>query len=782
MIGTVTFYRMRGSLSSGEYPLFSSGQDLSTYQVASFPRVKYRDGMQVSVELPYFQGLESANIAEIGGAFYWVTEYRQRTAESNQYTITLDYMGPTSLYRSGDSIKGSWHKLPTKVCPYLKNAVTNDIMKILSSSYPSDIDCPTFLANFPCFWIQITGYDGNGILQRYGCFVSYSTIRDVFNKGPVGMDSSHRYPSLSNIMTNITGCCSLLAENIVDISISRRCPYEYATVEATDGRTVYVRLLDAAGTVAIPTITGSLGYYLYDLENLLWHKITASVVISLSDFQRAVGQLCVRDWNNNNIMEIPTMYSDSLTVTFEVVPDIMGLYLKISCLDQMITIPEGHLPFRGSNWETYKAYQMDTDRMILENTLYNAREIRDTQMISGTVNGVVNGISTGIMTGLLGGNVAGAAVGIASGAASVGVGIWENQRAYELEEHNAEFRQNLSRRQAVSKPETSYNTGYGLIYGYQNIHYPLRVCLMMPSNVDANYYSAWVTEYGYPAEGVRTVTAVNGYYQGQLVDTVGGMEQDRTNEVFMRGFRFVDPSGAGPVPPTPGGSYTLTLRFDTSEATVPIVAQLMKDGTSVYTANITDSGVWAVEDLENGTYQIVTSANVTITPSLFTVNGSDVSYNVTVEDNTGALTVVKMGYYLGYGALADLGNLEWYGTLYDEDDNTILGYNDSITYTLGNGTTLTFNGEGGDLLDLCCAYEPVSASNPRTGLIGAEYHPIGDGYYAFYGGRCYHKASSSASYTYLAEIRGITCDKAQMLEIGTNTNLSMYLYNRGPTS
>ena len=541
MIGAIIFYRMRGSLSSGEYPLLSSGQDLSSYQVAQFPRVKYRDGMQVSVEVLAFSGIENANVAEIGERFYWVTEFRQRTAESSQYVVTLDYMGPTSLYRSGDSITGSWHKLPSNACPYLKDNVTNDIMKILTSSYPSDIDCPTFLGDYPCFWIQITGYDGNAILQRYGCFVSYSTIRDEFNKGQVGMDSTHLYPSLSNIMTNITGCCGLLAENIVDISISRRCPYEFATVEATDGRTVYVRLLDTAGTVAVPTITGSLGFYLYDLENLLWPKITASVVISLSSFRRAVGQVCVRDWNNNNIMEIPTMYSATLTVTFEVVPDIMGLYLKISCLDQVITIPEGHLPFRGSNWETYKAYQMDTDRMILENTLYNARENRDTQMISGTVNGVVNGISTGIMTGLLGGNVAGAAVGIASGAASVGVGIWENQRAYELEEHNADFQQNLSRRQAVSKPETSYNTGYGLIYGYQNIHYPLRVCVMMPNTITETYYDNWVTEFGYPAEGKITVTAQMGFYQGKIVNGYGGMYADRCNEVFMNGFKFVSP-------------------------------------------------------------------------------------------------------------------------------------------------------------------------------------------------------------------------------------------------
>lgn len=541
MIGTITFYRMRGSLSSGEYPLLSSGQDLSSYQIAQFPRVKYRDGMQVSAEVPAFSGIENANVAEIGGRFYWVTEFRQKTAESSQYVVTLDYMGPTSLYRSGDSITGSWHKLPSNECPYLKDNVTNDIMKILTSSYPSDIDCPTFLADYPCFWIQITGYDGNGILQRYGCFVSYSTIRDEFNKGQVGMDSTHLYPSLSNIMTNITGCCGLLAENIVDISISRRCPYEFATVEATDGRTVYVRLLDTTGTVAVPTITGSLGFYLYDLENLLWPKITASVVISLSSFRRAVGQVCIRDWNNNNIMEIPTMYSVTLTVTFEVVPDIMGLYLKISCLDQVITIPEGHLPFRGSNWETYKAYQMDTDRMILENTLYNARENRDTQMISGTVNGVVNGISTGIMTGLLGGNVAGAAVGIASGAASVGVGIWENQRAYELEEHNADFQQNLSRRQAVSKPETSYNTGYGLIYGYQNIHYPLRVCVMMPNTITETYYDNWVAEFGYPAEGKITVTAQTGFYQGKIVNGYGGMYADRCNEVFMNGFKFVTP-------------------------------------------------------------------------------------------------------------------------------------------------------------------------------------------------------------------------------------------------
>ena len=785
MIGTITFYRMRGSLSSGEYPLFSSGQDLSVYQVASFPRVKYRGGMQASADLPYFQGLESANVAQIGGAFYWVTEYRQRTAESNQYTITFDYMGPTSLYRSGDTVTGVWHRLPAVTNAALQDQVTNGPLTISRTLDFSALDCPQSLPYLQTYWIQITGHDNSGNIKQFGGFIGYDTDDEAFdwlNAIKAGTNG-REYVSFGDWMSSMTTYTGLTAEDVDDVSISKRCPFKCRRTLIGAG-VYYVELLQSDNTAVTQKTVNSKA--LYDLSAIRTSGAVpapneTTVTMTLSASERLVGKASILDWNRNNIMSIEvSKFTGSVTIEAAMHSDLHGVYCNVRVGDEYMSIPEGKLPYYGNTAATYQAYAMDTDRLAMQYAIQNAhynRETSDNSVMGNTVAGIANNV----MVGALNANPVSIASGIMGGVTSGIVSAYESQRSMELTIRQAEQDNKLSAKRAIDQPSSGYNVGYGGMYAYLNENNKLCVALSMPK-VASGYIDGWTGQFGYPAEGMIATTAMLGYYQGKLVSSSGGMMYDRCNETFMNGFKFVDPSGAGPVPPTPGGSYTLTLRFDTSEATVPITAQLMKSGVSVYSASITDSGVWTVGDLENGTYQIVTSADVTITPSLFTVNGSDVAYNVIVEDNTSPLTVVKLGHYDGYGDLADIGNLEWYAYLYDENNQTILGEDDTVTYRLSNGVTYTFSGKGYDLSQLCCAYEPVSSLNPRTGLIGAMYYPTaGGGYYAFYGGRCYYQASSSDSYVYVADIVEIICDKPQMLEIGTNTNMSMYLYSGRPT-
>lgn len=539
MIGAITFYSMRGSLSSGEYPLLSSGQDLSSYQVAQFPRVKYRDGMQVSAEVPAFSGIENANVAEIGGRYYWVTQYEQRTAESNQYTVTLDFMGPTSLYMAGDDISGNWHKTPTNVCQYLKNAVTNSMMAIAETYYLSDLDCPDMTSDIPTFWVQVTGITGStSIIKSYGCFVPYRTDADQLDIEIVhaAYDTNKYYPNAGDIIRDIKGSTGILAENILDISISRRCPYQTVTA-SSGGSEDFVRLRGSTEPVEV----GDYSMYMYDLtQPQRFYKAEYSHTISLTAMQRAIGEISLKDWNNNTIMSIPTNKGNP-TITASIETDMNGLYLAVSCQEQTIRIPEGKLPYIGSNWDTYKAYRMDTDRLIMENSIEAAKFNRETQQITGTVNGIISGVQTGIMTGLIGGNVAGAVTGIAAGVGSTMTSLWSADRAYQLERRQAEFQNDLSRRQAVAAPETQYSTGYGTIYAEQNINTPVKIALMMPYDISTSYYDSWTAENGYPAEGIFDVTATTGFYQGKLISGEGGMWYDRCNEVFMKGFKFVTP-------------------------------------------------------------------------------------------------------------------------------------------------------------------------------------------------------------------------------------------------
>lgn len=553
-VGTAKFYNMDGSLSEASYPLFTSGQDLTQFKLGE-AEVRYAKGLQTRFDVPVFSGWESVNVIELDNEFYWATSAKESTTFNGSVTYTCDYMAPTSLIRYNQQVTASWHKTPVNVCPYLRNSITNDIMMIAQEYDQLSITCPDVVVDpfydTHTFWLQVSGFDGNGKIRLFGCFVPYFDEMEAFHAEYYdthiksyndGTDDLF-YPNVDDIISDITGCCGLLAENIIDISISRRCPY---TMQQSGN---YLKLYNWN-----PDKEGTNNYVMFDLWNgpaslsATYDFIDIDLNSSTNAWQRGIAQVAVRDWNNNVIMEISTMEDDYLRVYFQVISDIMGLYLKIWCNDQSIMIPEGHLPYQGSNWETYKAYQMDTDRMIMENAISNAKENRDTQALSGTVNAMIGGVSTGVMTGILGGNVAGAAVGGVTSILGTAVSQWELNRAYDLEKRNAEFNRSISQRQAVMQPETSYNLGYGLIYGYQNLKNPLKVCKMLPKNINdlRTYYNQWAYIYGYPAEGVISIDADYGYYQGELINHLNsmipkGQRFDRLNEVMMNGFKFITP-------------------------------------------------------------------------------------------------------------------------------------------------------------------------------------------------------------------------------------------------
>lgn len=554
-VGTAKFYNMEGSLSSAEYPLFEEYQDLSEFKLNEC-EIRYAKGLQTRFDVPMFNGWDTVNVIELDGEFYWATSARESTTFNGSVTYTCDYMAPTSLIKMGQRIRASWHKAPINVCPYLRDSITNDIMMIAEEYDQLDrITCPDVevdpFYDTHTFWLQVSGFDANGKIKLFGCFVPYFEEMESFHTDYYGnhikafndgTDDLY-YPNVDDIISDITGCCGLLAENIIDISISRRCPY--VMTESGNYLTLYNWNPDKEGTN---------NYVMYDLWsgpaslNTQSDFVLVDFDVYNDNWQRGLAQVAIRDWNNNVIMEISTMESDQLIINFQEVSDIMGLYLKIWCNDQSIMIPEGHLPYQGSNWETYKAYQMDTDRMIMENAISNAKENRDTQAVSGTINAIIGGVSTGVMTGILGGNVAGAAVGVTSGILGTAVNQWELNRAFDLEKRKAEFNRQISQRQAVMQPETTYNLGYGMVYGYQNVKNPVKVCKMLPKNISdlRQYYGDWSYAYGYPAEGIIDIDATYGFYQGELLSFANGLipkgqRFDRLNEVMMNGFKFISP-------------------------------------------------------------------------------------------------------------------------------------------------------------------------------------------------------------------------------------------------
>lgn len=550
-IATVYFYKMKGSLSSGEYPLLAVNQDLTTFLVHSVS-VKYAKGLQTHIRVPTFENWATVNVALIGNEFYWVTSFKESTSYNDSIEFTLDYMSPTSWFRSGNTVKGAWNRLPTNTAKYLKDNVTNDVLEISSSND----DIGTVIKITPSgqdpyyyyFW-QVCGYDQNNDLHRYGGMFAFNkdnlSTSHVVGAPPQGGGDSGFYADFEDLFADMYACVGILPENVIDFSISQRMPYKTKTVS---GNPVQFGFEKTDGTYATPTKNGSSNLYSYDLGTMgsTLKPSNKDTSLTITDMQRITGQLNLFDWNGNAIMSIPTQMADSntITVNFRTLCDISGIYTIATCGDIQLSITEGRLPYNSNTWETYKAYQMDTDRTSMENAIRFSEYNRETQAQVGVLNAISSGAQTGIMTGIMAGNPIGAVAGIPFAAMDWAVSDWQSYRANELTKLQAQANFDLSQKQAINQPQTAYNSGYGFIYCLLNELRKMRLAISTPKHLDSTYFTAWTDNYGYPAEGVFSATISNGFYQGKLLSdavTKSGMFWDELNKTFMQGFKFISP-------------------------------------------------------------------------------------------------------------------------------------------------------------------------------------------------------------------------------------------------
>ena len=550
-VATARFYRMRGSLSSGEYPLFSQNQDLSSFLVSSAD-VKFAKGLQTRLTVPMFTGYEGVNIVELDGSYYWATEFKESTTVSGSVEYVLDYAAPTSLIRRSQSIKGAWNRIPQNTTPYLKNNVTDDVLVI--EDYNDDLGERMFMTmggkkQYFYFW-HVAGYDHDGDIVRYGGLMTFDkdTLQTNHVMGadsPMGAGDYGQYPDFEDLFKSMDDCLGILPENVLDFSISQRLPFEITTSTGSSSQILF-GFVDDSDNYVSPTKNGTNNFYSYDLNNVDLKPVSKTETLSISSRQRATGQIGVIDWNGNTVMAIPSQLADSntMTITVQTLCDISGLYTLIRCGDIQLSLPEGRLPYNSDTWATYKAYQMDTDRVSMENAIRFAEFNRDTQRQSGVASAISSGAQTGVMTGIMAGNPLGAVAGIPFGAIDWMVSDWESRRALELTRMQSEANFRLAQKQAQNQPQTAYNTGYGFIYCILNEMRPLMLAVSAPKHLTTTYYSAWIGEYGYPTEGVFSTAMTDGYYQGKLLsDSVDktGMYWDECNKVFMQGFKFISP-------------------------------------------------------------------------------------------------------------------------------------------------------------------------------------------------------------------------------------------------
>ena len=546
--------RLKGSLASGEYPLINPANPPTP--VYTIPNVKYAKGLQTAVRIPMVDEPDHVNVAVIGGWYYWITQWREVTTANGQLELLLDYMAPTSQLPLNQTFYGYMERAPKHYWKqYLSESITDGLTEMSDLKALGNVIANPYDDDDAVYWVQITvlfeGTTANEY-RRYGCFVSNGRltggVSDVYIDNSVHYDVTNTYPSLSVIMNNVDTVIPSTASAVQDISISRRCPYKYKVTN--HGSNVQsIALADSDNNVIAPG-NDTRAPKLYYIDNYINTERLVAVptthTFTLTDLKRMSGTISIRDWNKNKIASLPLAQSNVLTV--QTYSDLSGIYTIIDNGYQRVLIPEGKLPWNGSEWAEYRAYQMDTDRVAMQNAIEYARYDWHTRDVSGGVSGFGNAVSSMIF-GAIAGKGAGAVAGGVSGALNMWALNYENDRAKELSIRQAQDDFAMQQRQALNAKGTAYSPGYGLIYvALTTMENDLVAGIETPIEGASDLLAAHTDRFGWPTEGYRMFNASTGYWKGYLPkwsnyrNDYTGMLFDELNTAFRNGFRFVDPA------------------------------------------------------------------------------------------------------------------------------------------------------------------------------------------------------------------------------------------------
>lgn len=604
MISDLQFYKLPASIASGEYPLFSDSTDLTPYLIHTIKDVKISADLDQDRTVPTFEGYENASMVKTSVGWYWIVGIRTSTMYNDSIVVAMHYCASTSMIKSGDSIKGIWTRRSKALgCDVkVQQAVSNSpMMSDRKAKSPTMYAKTQFGINdvsetsFRIFWVQITSsnYIKNdqtvvkGHITRYGTF---ALNRDVTNSlyGYLAWDTSGdkdyvpAYPRIGDIINNIDTTLGIESSSVLDISVIPICPYiyesfdvvhtgpftpdqpnpenewvnQYTVLKSNDGIIkpwVGKDVSIDVGIIPGNTTTKTFKFRVYNLDyNVGIEPIPIGTTIhipikhedtlsfTLSDMELNLGQLQVKNWEGNIIASLPVV-SKTNTININYISDSTGLYALLQHVEskQHVIINSGKLPYIGSQWETYRIYSLDTDRKALEFAQAQYDKQFQMNMASAVFNGVVGaglGAASGGSAGAIGAGV-GAIGGLASGVASGILGKEMNDMKLRQDQQLTEMRLRAS-------PATTYNTAYGTNQLDLMERFGGGIYIAMPANLSNDEFIRYIDEFGYPTEGVQTLTIGAGYYKGRVLaqqnnKVFSGIKFERLQEEFNNGLKFV---------------------------------------------------------------------------------------------------------------------------------------------------------------------------------------------------------------------------------------------------
>lgn len=602
MISDLQFYSLPASIASGEYPLFSDSTDLTPYLIHTIKDVKISADLDQDRTVPTFEGYENASMVKTSVGWYWVVGVRTSTMYNDSIVVAMHYCASTSMIKSGDSIKGIWTRRSKALGCDLKvqQAVSNSPMTLnIKAKSPTMYAKTQFGTDnvsdtqSKMYWVQITSsnYIKNdqtvvkGHITRYGTFALNGDITNSLY-GYLAWDTSGdkdyvpAYPRIGDIINNIDATLGIESSSVLDISVIPICPYAFDSLDVVHtgpftpdqpnpenewvnqytvlkygnninkpwvGKDVPIEV----GAIPGQTTTKTFKFRVYNLD-YNWGIEPLSTEIynirdredtlefTLSDMELNLGQLQVKSWEGNIIASLPIV-SKTNTIYVNYISDSTGLYTLLRHVEskQHVIINSAKLPYLGSQWETYRAYSLDTDRKALEFAQAQYDKQFQMNMASAVFNGVIGaglGAASGGSAGAIGAGV-GAIGGLASGVASGILGKEMNDMKLRQDQQLTEMRLRAS-------PATTYNTAYGTNQLNLMERFGGGIYIAMPANLSNDEFIHYIDEFGYPTEGVQTLTMTTGYYKGRVLaqqnnKVFSGIKFERLQEEFNNGLKFV---------------------------------------------------------------------------------------------------------------------------------------------------------------------------------------------------------------------------------------------------
>ncbi len=602
MISDLSFYKLPASIASGEYPLFSDSTDLTPYLIHTIKDVKISADLDQDRTVPTFEGYENASMVKTSAGWYWVVGVRTSTMYNDSIVVSMHYCASTSMIRSGDSIKGIWTRR-NKASGYdvkVQQAVSNSPM-----TSNRKVQLPKMYARTQfginnvsdteskIYWVQITSsnYIKNdqtvvkGHITRYGTFALNNDVTNSLYKYLAWDTSGDKdyvpaYPRIGDIINNIDATLGIESSSVLDISVIPICPFEFESFDVVKtgpfvpgqpepenewvnqytvlkngndkikpwvGKDVSIDV----GGLPGQTVTKTFKFRVYNLDlNINIEPISIEVNVpiehedlltfTLSDMEINLGQFQVKNWEGNIIASLPVV-SKTNTIYVNYISDSTGLYTLLQHVEskQHVIINSAKIPYLGSQWETYRTYSLDTDRKALEFAQAQYDKQFQMNMASAVFNGVVGaglGAASGGSAGAIGAGV-GAIGGLASGIASGILGKEMNDMKLRQDQQLTEMRLRAS-------PATTYNTAYGLNQLDLMERFGGGIYISMPANLSSDEFIRYVDEFGYPTEGVQTLTIGTGYFKGRILaqqnnKVFSGIKFERLQEEFNNGLKFV---------------------------------------------------------------------------------------------------------------------------------------------------------------------------------------------------------------------------------------------------